>query len=40
MIVGSIAAIAMGTALPAFAYIWGNMTDSFGTAEGMVDKSR
>lgn len=36
MIVGSIAALAMGTALPAFAYIWGSMTDSFGNADSMV----
>lgn len=40
MIVGSIAAIAMGTAFPAFAYIWGSMTDSFSTPQGMVDSSR
>lgn len=31
MIVGSIGAIAMGAAFPAFAFIWGNMTDSFGS---------
>lgn len=36
MIVGSIAAIAMGVAMPAFAYIWGSMTDSFTTIDGMV----
>lgn len=29
MIIGSIAAIAMGASMPAFAYIWGRMTDSF-----------
>jgi hypothetical protein len=36
MIVGSIAALAMGTALPAFAYIWGSMTDSFSDKDTMV----
>lgn len=40
MIVGSLAAIAMGTAFPAFAFIWGRMTDSFGTPDGMVNKSK
>jgi hypothetical protein len=29
MVVGSIAAVAMGVALPSFAYIWGQMTDAF-----------
>lgn len=29
MIVGSIAAAAVGTSMPAFAFIWGRMTDSF-----------
>lgn len=40
MIVGSIAAAAMGTAMPAFAYIWGNMTDSFSDDQSMVEASR
>jgi ATP-binding cassette subfamily B (MDR/TAP) protein 1 len=41
MIVGSIAAIAMGTAFPAFAFIWGKMTNSFGSGpDAMVDSSR
>ena len=40
MIVGSIAAMAMGTAFPAFAYIWGQMTDSCTAPDGMVNKSR
>lgn len=40
MVVGSIAAAAMGTAMPAFAYIWGKMTDSFVDADSMVDKSK
>jgi hypothetical protein len=31
MTIGSIAALAVGTAYPAFAYIWGNMADSFQT---------
>jgi len=29
IIVGTIAALAMGTALPAFSLLWGDMTDSF-----------
>ena len=29
MVIGSIAACAMGSALPAFAFIWGQMTDAF-----------
>lgn len=29
MTIGSIAAMAIGTAMPAFAFIWGEMTDSF-----------
>lgn len=40
MVIGSIAAMAMGAAFPAFAYIWGQMTDSFGTADSMVAQSR
>ena len=40
MIVGSLAAMAMGAAFPAFAYIWGSMTDSFGTVDSMVQKSK
>ncbi len=40
MIMGSIAAIAMGVAMPAFAYIWGSMTDSFTTIDNMVEKSK
>lgn len=42
MIVGSIAATAMGASMPAFAYIWGEMTDSFigSDADSMVDSSR
>jgi ATP-binding cassette subfamily B (MDR/TAP) protein 1 len=39
MIVGSIAAAAMGTAFPAFAYIWGHMTDSFANND-MVAQSK
>ncbi len=41
MIVGTISALAMGVALPAFALLWGSVTDSF--AEGgdeMVNASR
>ena len=29
MVIGTIAAMAMGTGIPAFAYLWGQMTDSF-----------
>ena len=29
MIMGSIGAIALGASMPAFAYIWGQMTDAF-----------
>lgn len=29
MVIGSIAALGMGVALPSFAYIWGQMTDAF-----------
>jgi ATP-binding cassette, subfamily B (MDR/TAP), member 1 len=31
IIIGTICALAMGVALPAFAILWGNMTDKFGT---------
>ena len=38
MVLGSIAAIGMGAALPSFALLWGNMTDSFGQGgQAMVD---
>lgn len=44
MVVGSIAAIANGAALPAFSLLWGNMTDAFSASgsndEMMVNKSR
>jgi ATP-binding cassette subfamily B (MDR/TAP) protein 1 len=30
MFFGSLGAIAIGTALPLFALLWGNMTNSFG----------
>lgn len=31
----------MGAAMPAFALLWGNMTDSFGKGgDAMVDKAR
>lgn len=39
MIVGSIAALAMGVALPSFSYIWGQMTDAF-ASQDMVEASR
>lgn len=40
MIIGSIAAMVMGTAMPAFAFIWGRMTDSFFSTETMVDAAK
>lgn len=30
IVIGTICAMAMGVALPAFAILWGNMTDKFG----------
>ena len=36
MVIGSIAAMAMGVALPAFAFIWGQMTDAFTDSDRMV----
>ena len=38
MVVGSIAAIAVGAALPAFALLWGNMTDVFQTSSSDPDE--
>ena len=40
MIIGSIAAMATGASMPAFAYIWGRMTDSFSDPDLMVEKSK
>lgn len=40
MAVGTICACAMGTALPSFALLWGNMTNSFGDSSQMVEVSR
>ena len=38
---GSIGALAVGGGLPAFAFIWGQMTDSFSTpGQEMVDAAR
>jgi ATP-binding cassette, subfamily B (MDR/TAP), member 1 len=39
MAVGTICACAMGTALPSFALLWGNMTNSFSDPDKMVDAS-
>ena len=40
IIFGSICAAAMGVALPAFAILWGNMTDKFQTSADMEKASR
>jgi len=41
IVIGSFAALAMGAAIPAFALLWGDMTDSFGKGgDAMVDKAR
>lgn len=40
MAIGTICACAMGTALPSFALLWGNMTNSFGDNDKMVGTSR
>mgnify|MGYP003688909303 CR=1 FL=1 len=41
MVVGSVAAIAMGAALPVFALLWGNITDSFlENGDAMVNAAR
>ncbi len=40
MTVGTICACAMGAAMPSFALLWGNMTNSFGDSNRMVDASR
>jgi ATP-binding cassette subfamily B (MDR/TAP) protein 1 len=37
---GAICACGMGTALPAFALLWGNMTNSFGNGDAMVENSK
>lgn len=39
MVLGSIGAVGVGAAMPAFAYIWGLMTDSFNDSS-IVDASR
>jgi len=41
MTIGSIASLAMGAALPAFALLWGDMTDSFGEGgDSMVNAAK
>lgn len=41
IIIGSIASLAMGAAIPAFALLWGQMTDSFAKGgDEMVNKAR
>lgn len=40
MIIGTICACAMGTALPAFALLWGQMTDSFDNFDEMVESAK
>lgn len=39
MVIGSIAAVGMGVALPSFSYIWGRMTDAFASND-MVEASK
>jgi ATP-binding cassette subfamily B (MDR/TAP) protein 1 len=40
MAIGTICASAMGAALPAFALLWGSMTDSFGNNDSMVEAAK
>ena len=40
MVIGSIGAVAIGAAMPAFAYIWGEMTDSFQDEDEMVPAAK
>ena len=39
MILGSLGAIAMGAAMPAFAFIWGQMIDNFEPQDGDINES-
>ena len=40
IVIGSISAAAMGVALPAFAILWGDMTDSFGDSAQMEEAAK
>jgi hypothetical protein len=41
MIIGTIGAAAIGTAMPSFAFLWGNMTNTFGNSDSsLVDESK
>jgi ATP-binding cassette, subfamily B (MDR/TAP), member 1 len=41
MIVGTIGAAAIGTAMPSFAFLWGNMTNTFGNSDSsLVEESK
>lgn len=40
MFVGSICAVAIGVTMPAFAYIWGGMTDSFNDIDVIVEEAK
>lgn len=40
IVVGTICAIAMGVALPAFAILWGNMTNKFGDSGTIEDAAK
>lgn len=40
MLVGSLAAITMGVAYPAFSFIMGKMIDNFASPDEMVDKAK
>ena len=36
MIIGTIGAAAIGTAMPSFALLWGNMTNTFGNSDASL----
>jgi len=41
MIFGTIGAVAIGTAMPSFALLWGNMTSAFGNSDdNLVEASK
>jgi hypothetical protein len=36
MIIGTLGAAAIGTAMPSFALLWGNMTNTFGNSDASL----